>query len=277
MDAQTLNQLYNEQGMSLQDIGDIYNVSKPTVSKALREYDIPVRTRSQARLLALSKGKLPNQHTFNREFFNKWSPQMAYVLGLVYADGTVQQLPTNNSLRLGWGEDSKQLVYNVLHLMGSNKDPTQVDNHGYPFWYITFSSKDMCNRLNELGVPAGKKSHILQWPDNIPPRCIPDFIRGYWEGDGTVNDIYLGLSSGSKVLLEGIQVVLDIGGYIKLIPGSARLFPNGKVYMSQDSYVLHYYSQIDKQCIYDYMYYPCLDEHMVLNSKRDKCIRILGL
>ena len=33
-----------------------------------------------------------NRSSINQDFFKSWSPNMAYVLGLIYADGTIEDV-----------------------------------------------------------------------------------------------------------------------------------------------------------------------------------------
>ena len=264
--AVTLKQLYWEQGLSQNDIRDRYNVYSSTVYRAFQKYNIPTRTRSQAQLLAAQQGKTTYPHIFNRGFFDKWSPQMAYVLGLVYADGHVDR--HGKALWFGWSDSA--LIHNVIELMGSNKCPQQDKS----MWCITFSSVPMCRRLNGLGVPFGKKSHIIKYP-SVPPQYTGDFIRGYWEGDGSVEKYQVTFWSSSLSMLQDIQVHTE-GGHI-LSKGKAGPveFPNGKTYICNATYQLNYYRKEHRVLLYRTMYYNGLNESMVYASKRNKYKRLL--
>ncbi len=99
-----LIELYIEKGMSLTDIGKIAGCTRVNVHYKLKRYGIDARTKTQARTMALDKGKIKTTKTdefgdeieikyqkirYNENFFKIWSAEMAYVLGLIYTDGNL--------------------------------------------------------------------------------------------------------------------------------------------------------------------------------------------
>lgn len=87
-----LVELYINNKRSLGDIARIYNVSRTAIYKKLKEYGIRQRSKSEARLEAQRQGKLPQQFfDINENFFSSWSPEMAYVLGLIITDGCISK------------------------------------------------------------------------------------------------------------------------------------------------------------------------------------------
>ena len=82
-----LRRLYLEQKMSLEDIGRLYGVTMSAVWKYCRDKRLIRRSRSEARLEAQKKGKVPQDYyDINEMFFEKWSTEMAYILGLIITD-----------------------------------------------------------------------------------------------------------------------------------------------------------------------------------------------
>ena len=53
------------------------------------KFKIPLRTKSQSRELVYSQGKIKVNRIYNRKLFKTWTPKMAYVLGLLYTDGSI--------------------------------------------------------------------------------------------------------------------------------------------------------------------------------------------
>jgi TPR repeat protein len=91
-----------QSGLSLQDLAQHYNCTRQYINKLVKKYGIATRTQSDARNLALEKGKLVFTHRLgtedertvtlqkrhvNEEFFKLWTPAMAWVLGVIYTDG----------------------------------------------------------------------------------------------------------------------------------------------------------------------------------------------
>ena len=58
------------------------------------EFRIPLRIKSKARIEAIRKGKFDVfvHYDINENFFVDWSPQMAWVLGLLYTDGFIDSV-----------------------------------------------------------------------------------------------------------------------------------------------------------------------------------------
>ncbi|HSL04954.1 MAG TPA: LAGLIDADG family homing endonuclease, partial [Nitrospiraceae bacterium] len=88
--------------MSLNDLAQHYNCTRQYIYKLAKKYGIDTRTQSDARNLALEKGKLAFTHRLgtehestvtlqkrhmNETFFKSWTPAMAWVLGVIYTDG----------------------------------------------------------------------------------------------------------------------------------------------------------------------------------------------
>lgn len=81
--------------MSLEDIGRFYGVSRVAVYKKLKKYGILQRSKSEARLEAQKQGKVPQDFfDINEDFFCSWSPEMAYVFGLIITDGCISKTGT---------------------------------------------------------------------------------------------------------------------------------------------------------------------------------------
>jgi hypothetical protein len=81
-----------QSGLSLNDIAGLYNCTRSYIYTLVKKYGIATRTQSDARNLALEKGKLAFTHRLgtehestvtllkrhvNEEFFKSWTPAMA--------------------------------------------------------------------------------------------------------------------------------------------------------------------------------------------------------
>ena len=157
--------------------------------------------------------------TYNRrgchireDAFSEWSPNMAYLLGYIFADGSISK---SKNRRNSWywqiGSIDKQIIYDiakylewggkVLVLKHKKSDGYYAD---YTMYRLSVGSNKMVSDLRRYGVTRNK-SLTIQPPRHIPENMISHFIRGYWDGDGTVGDFrgkntYLltSVGSGSK-------------------------------------------------------------------------------
>lgn len=113
-------------------------------------------------------------------FFKTWSPEMAWVLGLMFTDGNV------------WAEGKwlkSSLASNDYDMLEQVKQIVQVPNgiylkKGTNTYILRLGGSDISRDLIALGCTT-KKSLTLQFP-NIEERYVADFVRGLWDGDGSI-------------------------------------------------------------------------------------------
>ncbi len=122
------------------------------------------------------------KHNLDISFFEKWSPNMAYILGYIYADGCILR----NRYRLKIASCDKRHLRNILDVMKSTY-PMLVnwsDNRKVPNYCSIVDRKKVYFDLIKLGL-VPRKSKIVKFP-NIPKRYFFHFLRGYFDGDGSV-------------------------------------------------------------------------------------------
>ena len=93
-----LEEYYYNQNMSLEDIGKYYGCTRVNIYHLFNKFKIPLRTKSQSRELVYSQGKIKVNRIYNRKLFKTWTPKMAYVLGLLYTDGSIGYTQGKNTL-----------------------------------------------------------------------------------------------------------------------------------------------------------------------------------
>jgi hypothetical protein len=213
---ETLNKLYFKQNKSLEDIAKEYGTSRQNVMKIMKRYGLVRRPRSRARYLAMDAGKFPKlmQYEINEKVFSIWSPQMAWALGLLLTDGHIH----GNNVKLASVDiDLLEKVKNILNLSKPIITSKQSYDKSKLIYYLAFSSKRMREDLNKLGL-IEKKSLILVFPD-VPEKYIRHFIRGCWDGDGSVyiskGKINANFYSGSKAFIIRLVEELYKNGIFK--------------------------------------------------------------
>jgi len=179
LNAEHLVHLYHVEKKSLGDIAKLYTVSRTAVYKKLKNYGIPQRSKSKARIEAQKQGKLPQEHfDINEDFFSNWSGDMAYVLGLLITDGCVAKTG-----QVSLNINDKELLEKVKKAMSSTHKIIP-SKHQKGLYCYQFSRERMTQDLEKLNV-VPRKSLIVKFPD-VPKDYLPDFIRGVFDGDGSV-------------------------------------------------------------------------------------------
>jgi predicted DNA-binding protein YlxM (UPF0122 family) len=205
-----LTSFYIDDKKSLEDVAALYKVSRVAVYKRLKKFGITQRSKSEARIEAQKQGKLPQQFfDINEDFFNNWSPEMAYVLGLVITDGCVSRAG-DVSICI----KDRELLEKVKKVMGSEHKITP-SKHQEGLYYYHFSREKLVKDLEKLCV-VPKKSLIVKFPE-VPEAYLPDFIRGVFDGDGSVFfekrsricPLRTNFVSGSKDFIDGLEKCLE--------------------------------------------------------------------
>lgn len=128
---------------------------------------------------------MPIHKLVNTEFFTTWSPEMAYVLGFIIADGTVTHTKRDTYF-LSIQITDLLLLKAIQHAMGSNHTIHVRERHGNErtIYRLQVGSKIICNDLAHFGV-VPQKAHVTNMP-SVPDEFLGDFVRGYFDGDGNV-------------------------------------------------------------------------------------------
>lgn len=129
--------------MSLSDLALKYNCTRQYIHKLMKKYGITRRDKATARELAYSKEKIifnredelgnktkviAQKNIVNNDFFKSWFPAMAYVLGVLYTDGSLRPggitepnaKTTSASSRFTVSQKEPELLQKILVLMESN-------------------------------------------------------------------------------------------------------------------------------------------------------------
>ena len=173
------------------------------------------------------KGKVftTRQYDLNERYFENIDTQdKAYWLGFIAADGCI----CNNNIVINLAYIDKR------HLLKFKKCVECVDK---PIYYmenkivnrqdsisISLHSKDMCMDLAKYGI-VPKKCFTVQFP-NIRANLIRHFIRGYFDGDGSIYKRSNGgciSFSGNKQMLEGIVKHLPFDATCRVGKGHGKM------------------------------------------------------
>jgi predicted DNA-binding protein YlxM (UPF0122 family) len=174
-----LRRLYLVEKRSLEDIARLYGVSRVAVWKYCKDENLTRRGRSEARLEAQKKGKVEQRFfDINDNFFANWSPEMAYVLGLITTDGCISRSGT-----ISLCINDKDLLEKVRLVMESEHKICRA-KHQERLYCFRFARPRLVKDLAGLGILPGKSLNV-KFP-TVPDAFIRDFVRGVFDGDGSV-------------------------------------------------------------------------------------------
>lgn len=195
--------MYLNQNMSLQNIADYFHCNRSPIKRILLENDIVLRKKT---------------HTYKanyRVFQNIDSDEKAYWLGFLAADGNVMRYPTRAMISINLAQKDKEHLEKFKMFLESDiRIIDHVQNSGFSnnslMSKICINSIDMADDLIDKNV-VPNKSLILQ-PPNIHKDFFIPYIRGYFDGDGSLsesNGNWTISFQGTKEMLEWINIILD--------------------------------------------------------------------
>ena len=151
----------------------------------------------------------PRKHKVNDDYFKKWSRDMAYILGFWFADGSMGKYKGSCVFSISQHEKDKYLLEEILKKMKSDYLLTNDNRKSCSF---RIASKTIYNDLIRLGGKE-RKSLDVKFP-RVPKKYLSDFIRGLWDGDGSVyycnrgHTYFSSYVSGSKDFINCMHRVL---------------------------------------------------------------------
>jgi hypothetical protein len=195
---------YLNENYTLKQLGKEFNCSYGTIRNLLNKHNINSRGNKQG-------------YPRNEYYFNKIdTEEKAYWLGFLYADGCVHS--GNNEISINITD--KEHVEKFKKAIGAiNHKITETDDKRWKnakrLYQFSIKDKQLHQDLEKWGCIPDKTFLIEKFP-NIPRDYISHFIRGYFDGDGSLhylqgtNNYRISFTSGSSKFLEEIRKELDV-------------------------------------------------------------------
>lgn len=128
-------------------------------------------------------------YNVDESFFKKWTPSMAWVLGIAASDGCTSIFKAKNtSYVFSLIMKDKDIIGKVKKALNADQPIFRKEvKTGFgsgQFWGIQIYSKIIVTDLIKKGI-IPRKSKTLNFPA-IPKEFFFHFVRGYFDGDGCV-------------------------------------------------------------------------------------------
>lgn len=163
-----------KKGKTLSALGREFGVSYSTIRNLLKRKGIKTEG---------------NKHNFPRDefyFSNIDSKEKAYWLGFLYADGCVHSNSNEISITL---KDRDHLEKFRKAIKSNNKIGESIDKRfsSMPkIYHFSIKDKQLKSDLIKWGCVPNKSLSLTKIP-NIPRDFVSHFIRGYFDGDGSLH------------------------------------------------------------------------------------------
>jgi len=161
-------------GTSGVQLSSLHQVSSSAIYSHLQKMGILRRPLTEAK----------RRYSFNERYFQSLSsPEVCYWLGFLFADGSMSEV--SNALRINLkASDASHLQCFLSDLEATSHHVKYKIVSGHKVAGIAVTSKYLRQDLASWGMTMPKKERQLP---QIPQRFVHHFVRGYFDGDGSIS------------------------------------------------------------------------------------------
>ena len=222
-----IKDMYLNQNVSSTEIAEIIGCKRYQINYLLKKYNIS-KSFSEAR----------REYYLNEHYFDEIdTPNKAYILGFLYADGYNNTI--NHTICLSLNEKDKDILERMRQEIGCEKPLfhsehiNKSDGIMRKQDILILASKHMSETVEKWGL-VRNKTFILQFPDFLREDLYSHFIRGYFDGDGCISvykekkkreriNFYIMSSTDFCVGLQKFLENIGINTYINHPSGKSEL------------------------------------------------------
>lgn len=153
------------------------------VNKILKDNKVVKRTYAEAAAQSNQNRALHK----NKEYFDTQSSNMAWILGFLAADGSVSS--KNNTISLGLASVDREILERIKKEIDiENPIHDFVNRQGFEYSELSWTCAEHKKKLAQYSI-VPNKTFVLKPPFALDKKYYLDYIRGYFDGDGSVNFI----------------------------------------------------------------------------------------
>lgn len=248
--------------LTWKDICDKYDITYHTYRMISKEYNLPRK---------ITKRKSDN--TIDESFFDVIdSEEKAYWLGFLYADGAVVRQGEYYTIVIALSSIDKEHISKFKKSLNTSYKVREYTNKsGNSYCRIECCSKKLFNSLVNLGC-FERKTLILDFPtsEQVPDHLIHHFMRGYFDGDGTINSHKEIGNKKDQVRFQVLGTEKFIKGYINKLPLDSKVKENITLQKTKNIRTVQIGGNVQSKKVFDYLY---TDATIYLDRKHDKYVQ----
>lgn len=140
--------------------------------------------------------------------------EKAYILGFIYADGSVTNKNSNYVLNISQVEKDKDILEKIRDILIPSRELLVVSKRGKgsysqnSIYRLTITNKKIVQDLEKIGFNGLKENRTFPL---INKSLLSHFIRGYFDGDGFISisargDVEVGIT-GYEDVIKNISII----------------------------------------------------------------------
>jgi hypothetical protein len=155
----------------------------------------------------------PKKYKIDEEYFNSnISERESYLLGLILSDGHLNY----KKGMFGYICSVKdiEIIKFIKKELKSTHPIKKVISNGTEYARYSITNKAIVQSvINKYSLPHSNKSqNNIDIPNNLPTICISHFLRGFFDGDGSIwfdGKTYRASFTGGEKMMKSIRIVLS--------------------------------------------------------------------
>ncbi|MEK7101444.1 MAG: LAGLIDADG family homing endonuclease [Patescibacteria group bacterium] len=182
------------------------------------------------------------KYSVDESFFDKWTRQMAYILGFTFADGNIH----HTSLSWDLQKRDKEILVKIKKSLRATYPIKLQRKTSYRF---RINNQILIKGAIQRGLLP--KKNIRNELPKIPKNLLRHFVRGYLDGDGWLiirnrsnnnKEIDIGFSSGNRKFLEDLKNIISRSTETSATQGVRKKLKNTPKKVISVTYMLEYYT-----------------------------------
>lgn len=192
------SEMHIEQRLSLTEISTRVGINRNTISRNFIKRGLQVIRHTKT-----------NYSEINLSAFEIWSPEMAYWLGFITADGSVSK--DSNYIHVTLKESDIEHLKRLQKFLNLPTEclryaPCQYKGETRMQAKLSFSHEKVKNQLLKVGIVPRKSFLDINYLNYIPKNYWMYFIIGFFDGDGSFVQSRISFNIiGSKSFMECIE------------------------------------------------------------------------
>ena len=133
-----------------------------------------------------------SKYSVNENYFNIWTPQMAYWYGFIVADGSIMgsrkhtfrlRLSSKYKYMLEYFKNDVQFTGPIL---GGTTKASKMSEKVYSYSELCITNNNFVNSLIKKGVVERKTYQDIEYINYVPNEFKPYYLIGLFDGDGHI-------------------------------------------------------------------------------------------
>lgn len=258
---------YLELHQGLQTAGKEFGISQFMMEKILKKYGIKKRSYTEAK-------QIVRKYPCNDDYFKNQNSDMAYILGLLASDGSISK--KENLVAIQLQEEDKEILEKIRQLTKVERPLEEYIRKETNHKICSFRnwSSEWKKDLSHYGI-IPLKTFTLKPPYFLNKNYTIDYIRGYFDGDGSIyqvssqNRIFFEICGASKIVIDWIYDCLVNQYHILVNKKLTEVLSNGTII-----YKIKIGSKDELLKLYNLLYN---DTNLYLERKKKKFENLLNI